>query len=436
MPQRFMPALEIWSPLPPLTSGVADYVHEQLEFLERAFDLTLVAQNPEEIAPVLRERYRVMAPAESNVTTLRLYHIGNSPIHLYIYREALRVPGVVLLHEWNLHELLLGAAVASQDFDEYRRLVRREHGERGSVAAETVAAALGGRYWTSVFPLNAEVLTNSLAVIGLSNSTAARCAAQAPGLSVLHLPHHCVLKAHASNRWGARKRLGISERERVVLTPGLGTSSKSLDVARAALSMVRERVDDVLLVTAGGGPDEASLDTGGVRALGRVELETLGDALLAADVVLALRFPSRGEASGVVMRALAASRAVIVSSGSTADEDLPEGAVARISPGPSETQELADVLEFLLRDSAARERLERLSLAIASTRSAESLTGKLAAFLGQVAARRAELEALLISRNSRAEVLKGVIRDEVEWAARSLGLAYVPPTIFERLAGL
>lgn len=431
------PAVEIWSPLPPLSSGIADYVEEQLETLDRVFDLTLCVESPDQVDRGLRERHRVIPQAASDGAALRVYHVGNSPLHGSIYREAIRTPGVVVLHEWNLHELLLSFAVTSNHFDEYRRQMRREHGEAGSVAAGTIASALGGRYWTSVFPLNAEILARALGVVCLSGSTAARVAESAPGTPLLHLPHHALLRSKARGRAEARARLGFDERARIVLAPGLGTASKSLDVARAAIGAIRSRVENALLVTVGGGSAPATTTAhGSERALGRVDLQTLGDALLAADVVLALRFPSRGETSGVLMRALAAGRAAVVSSGSTADEDLPEGVVARVNPGPGEIRELGAVLEFLLADEAARARMEQLAIETARSLSVGPLTEKLAAFVQKIDSDRPELESRMRARESNGQALRGLIRDDVERAALSLGLTHLPPGVFERLARL
>ena len=430
-------AIEVWSPLPPQASGIADYVHEQLEVLERLFALTLVAEEPGAVDEAVRGAHRIVRPDRSDPEALRVYHVGNSPMHAFIYREAVATPGVVFLHEWNLHELLLGFAVTSNDFDAYRVQMRREHGERGAVAAETIASALGGRHWTSVFPLNIEVLGRALGVVCLAGSTAARAAARTPGTPVLHLPHHALLRSRTADRAEARARLGFGESERIVLAPGLGTDSKSLDVARAAMGAIRTRVEDARLVTVGGGsPGEKVAANVSERALGRVDLETLGDALLAADVVLALRFPSRGETSGVLMRALAAGRAAIVSSGSTADEDLPEGVVARVNPGPGEISELAVILEFLLRDDGARARMERLARETARTRLAGPLTERLGGFLRDVATERPNLEAAMRERGSRGLAVRGRIRNEIEAAALSLGLTHLPSNVFERLAGL
>jgi glycosyltransferase involved in cell wall biosynthesis len=423
----------VWSPLPPLASGVADYVEEQVAGLGAEFALTLVVENPSLIASAIKDRFRVISAEQSDQSTLRIYHVGNSPLHAFIYREAVRVPGIVFLHEWNLHELLLGFAVTADDFRAYRRMMRREHGERGSVAAETIASALGGRHWTGAFPLNLEILERALAVVGLTGSTTARAAARVPGTPSLHLPHHALLRSHTTDRGVARRRLGLEEQARVVVAPGLGTSSKSLEVVAAAVDAVRHDVSDLVLLTVGGGSAEA---ISGARDLGRVDLETLGDALVSADVVIALRFPSRGEASGVVMRALAACRAVIVSAGSTADEDLPGGVVARVNPGPGEAAELAAVLRLLLTDEAARLRIERLAGAAASARGLEPLAGRLAEFIRGVAAQRTELESDLRSRGSEALKLREPIRNDIDAAAASLGLARLPSSVFERLAGL
>jgi len=288
--------VEVWSPLPPQASGIADFAEEQLLVLAREFSLTLVAEDPDRVSADVRGRCRVVAPAQSDPAILRIYHVGNSPLHGFIYREALSTPGIVVLHEWNLHELLLGFAVNANNFEAYRAQMRREHGERGSVAAETIASALGGRYWTGAFPLNLEILESALAVVCLAGSTAARAAARIPGTPVLHLPHHALLRSHTTDRAAARARLGIGAADLVVVAPGFGTASKSLEIVRAALDLIRPEVANVVLVTVGGGP--ASVFDRSAANLGRVDLETLGDALVAADVVVALRFPSRGRGIG------------------------------------------------------------------------------------------------------------------------------------------
>ena len=83
--------LAVWSPQPPSPSGIADYVAETLPHLGRHADVQLVSE----------------ARADTDAD-LDVYHLGNSAAHAYVYEAALRKPGVVFLHDWSLHELVLG----------------------------------------------------------------------------------------------------------------------------------------------------------------------------------------------------------------------------------------------------------------------------------------------------------------------------------------
>ncbi len=80
------------SPMPPSKSGIADYSAALLAALERLVDITVV---PGESARFDPARF-----------DLALYQIGNNPCHGFAYKLALENPGVVVLHEPNLHHLL------------------------------------------------------------------------------------------------------------------------------------------------------------------------------------------------------------------------------------------------------------------------------------------------------------------------------------------
>ena len=98
------PSVAVWSPRPPSPSGIADYVAEQLPALGAHLDLRWVGREDE------------AAPADLDV-----YHLGNSPAHAFVYRAALRRPGVVVLHDWSLHQLVLRETVERGDVSAYLR---------------------------------------------------------------------------------------------------------------------------------------------------------------------------------------------------------------------------------------------------------------------------------------------------------------------------
>ena len=103
--------LAIWSPLPPSPSGIADYVAEQLPALARYLDVTCVVEDPAEVDPGVADSCSLASAASPPTCDLDVYHLGNSPSHAYVYRAACLRPGVVVLHEWSLHHLVLNETV-------------------------------------------------------------------------------------------------------------------------------------------------------------------------------------------------------------------------------------------------------------------------------------------------------------------------------------
>ena len=165
--------LRVWSPLPPSPSGIADYVAEALPALSGQVEVQCVVESPQTVDPELRARFAVVSPPEVGPADLDLYHLGNSPGHAYVYRRALTHPGVVLLHEWSLHHLVLHETLEQGDVPSYLHEMRRAHGETGTFVGRQVARALGGDVWPALFPLNDRLLEASLGVVTLTRAIAA-----------------------------------------------------------------------------------------------------------------------------------------------------------------------------------------------------------------------------------------------------------------------
>jgi glycosyltransferase involved in cell wall biosynthesis len=424
--------LAVWSPLPPSPSGIADYVAEQLPLLAREADVQVVVEDPAAVDSSLRERFDVVRPQARGGADLDLYHLGNSPPHAYVYRQALAEPGVAVLHEWTLHHLVLHETVERGDVFAYLREMRRAHGERGSFAGRQIARALGGDLLPALFPLSGRLLEASLAVVGLTDYVARRARARLPGRPVLHLPHHAALPLDPPpTREEARAALGLPRDALVVTAPGLATEAKRLGVALRALARLRPRFPRLLLVVAGATDPalpllECARAAGladAVRVSGRVDLADFTRHLCAADVVLALRFPTHGEISGALLRALGVGRPALVTAGTPAAEEFPEGVVAAVSPGATEEDELVALLGHLLAEPALRERMGALARAhVREGNGPAALNARLVAFLREVAARAEPLRAAAREGRDAGEGLLGYLTEEVRAGARDLGL--------------
>ena len=180
------------------------------------------------------------------------------------------------------------------------------------------------------------------------------------------------------------------------------------------LETLRHIVQEVNVAT---GLEEALLLTG------RLSLEDFVRHLAAADVILSLRFPSHGEISGALVRALGVGRPVLVTAGTPAASEFPEGVVLPVDPGPSELDELVALLRELLSDAELRTLMGRLARGHVTRHHAlEETVARLADFLRDVHAGKAAMLRALESERIDEGSLLGYLTEEVRWGARELGL--------------
>jgi hypothetical protein len=78
--------------MPPSKSGIADYSAALVAGMAERADVTVFDSADLRFDP--------------SAFDVALYHLGNNPHHDFVYETALRHPGVVVMHEANLHHLI------------------------------------------------------------------------------------------------------------------------------------------------------------------------------------------------------------------------------------------------------------------------------------------------------------------------------------------
>jgi glycosyltransferase involved in cell wall biosynthesis len=315
-----------YAPRPGARTGVADYAAA----LEAA----------------LSKRDAVLPNAAGDV---RLYHIGNNRLHLEIYAEALRVPGVILLHDAVLHHFMLGALSEQEYLDEFawnygewrRDLARELWRDRGASGSDP-------RYFQ--YPMLRRIVERSRAII-VHNSGAAEMARsaspQCPPVHVIpHLGEGTAANAEAAIDF--RRKAGVSPGVTLFGIFGYLRESKRICPSISAFRRLHALHPDSALLLAG---ESVSSDLtrlleieAGHPAIVRVshlEERNLQDALSAIDCCINLRYPGAGETSGIAIRAMAAAKPVILTDISE-NSDYPPETRLRVAPGPSEIAELLD----------------------------------------------------------------------------------------------
>ena len=284
----------------------------------------------------------------------------------------------------------------------------------------------------ALLSVNSRLLERSLGVATLSQEVAARLERRYPRTLHRHVPQHVSLPAGRSllSRAEARRALGYSDDDLLITVPGPAPSE--LEPLLRAVGRLGSEFPRLLLVVAGELDSQVSLatwaDDSGVARVpvvtGRLSAEELVDHLVAADVVSALRFPSRGEMPATLIRALAVGRPVLVSAGTPAAAELPEGVVVPVNPGSRRLGELIALLRLLLGSATLRDAIGALARdhALAHHR-LETAAAFLADFLVEVKERRPELLPKIQTETVVDGPIGGYFVDEMRFAARGLGLA-------------
>lgn len=316
------------SPLPPARTGVADYAATLLAGLRRLGSV--------EIAP---ERADV-----------RLYHLGNNPLHREIYRRALARPGIIVLHDAVLQHFFLGAFAENEYVNEFVYNYGEWHRELAhSLWRGRASSASAHRYFA--YPMLRRIVEASRAVI-VHNPAAARIVrAHAPGAQVIEIPH---LFAPPPGPPAAEvlrflAALGLAPRSFLFAVFGyLRESKRILNIIRAFDRIHRERPETALLLAGEfTSPDLARAAEPLLAArpailrLGHLPVDRFWLAAAACDACINLRDPAAGETSGIAIRLMGIGKTVLLSEGEESSR-LPETACLRIPPGVAETASLTE----------------------------------------------------------------------------------------------
>jgi glycosyltransferase involved in cell wall biosynthesis len=325
-----------YSPMPPETSGIADYSALLVPSLETRVEL--------EVVPHGKKR-----PPRG--TDLCLYHVGNNPdAHAWIVDALRRRPGLVVLHDFVLHHLVAGLTVGRGDGHGYLDAMEREHGVVGRLLAHGVLDKRIPPLWENRpedFPLAGEVLGLASGVVVHSRYVHDRCRAAGYAGRIWVVPHPAwpVPEIEAERQvgkpvFGAFGNVNPSKRVPQLLEAFAGVRSEHPDATLLLVGAIAPGFDlDRRLQRLG-------LEGAGVVRHDRVDEQRLWALMTSCDAVVSLRSPTMGETSGTAIRALSLGKPLVVSAGGWFAE-LPRDVALQVPVDDHEEETLAAALALL-----------------------------------------------------------------------------------------
>ncbi len=365
--------LVVFCPLPPKPNGIADYFYEQIPYLAAATELRIVVPNDQhDVAPTPEgvSVYRLTEYLHSRDKFegfRHLYHVGNNADAVYLLPVLLSTPGAVVIHDLNLHHLMDLTTLAQGRHDSYTMALHHDYGVLGQRLGEgTKKRRWKGTFSTSQLLLNASVIDNADSIIVHSQYAARIVSARQREVTVI--PHHLapeIDQYDIRNKLSFRDQLELPQDKAIFTSMGFIAKAKQIRAVLEAVKTLKDQGEAVLYVLAGQCKPHEYDVFADIKALG-LEDSVLVTGFLtetqfyqylgASDFIINLRYPSGGESSGTLTRALGMGLAcIVINTGPFAE--IPESCAIKLNYHEAFQAQLVAALLRLTQEPAEARRV-------------------------------------------------------------------------------
>lgn len=328
-----------FTPWPPTRSGISAYSVEALDRLAGpppdpalpwpvSIDVFVDAR-PRALAPAPRhtgpssiQPAHAFLPAHRRTPyDLVVYQLGNARCHDFMWPYLVRWPGLVVLHDGQLHHARARALLAEDRERDYRAELAAAHPDAPAALADFAVAGLTGSPYY-LWPMRRVPIDAARAVAVHNPRLAAELALEHPETAVVALamgtrdvaPRRPTTMSQPVRRW-------LEEGDGPTLAAfGLVTQEKRVPEVLRAFAELRTLAPRARLLLVGEtasfydvAADLAGLGlTDEVEVTGWVDEADLDGWLALADICLCLRWPTARETSASWLRALAAGRPTVI----------------------------------------------------------------------------------------------------------------------------
>jgi glycosyltransferase involved in cell wall biosynthesis len=326
------------------------------------WDITLfVEQANVELEPVIRSLPVRSAGSFPGLIdeqyNLCVYQMGNNiRFHKGIFETLLRYPGVVVLHDPNLHAFHLDYAMQQKC---PRSQLVRDFGFGYNGAGVDYARQLllaGGPRQDERYPLSTRIAQTSIGVIVHSEYARQMVLRDTPDARVTVIQQPVPLQKRTIGKSLAKEQLGLPAETVLLASFGYASPNKHIHSVIEVLPKLRDSFPEVHYAVVGqpiaGYEIAKQIKKHGleqfVHLTGYVDQVLYKQYLLAADIGINLRFPTTGETSAALLGMMAAGIPCIVAD-VDAFSELPDEAVVKLKPGAEIEKNLILALTALIR---------------------------------------------------------------------------------------
>ena len=393
-----MKRIYLFSPLPPVSSGIAEYTKVLVNHLT-GYELHVVI-GQSEVSPignctVHHWKEFLHQPLEKDAVCI--YQIGNHEYHRYVFPFLFAYPGIVVLHDFiltdNRFHVLRQYHTGPEISDEVKYCIGSQ--QSGDTLSWFIADGLFTADSRFLYPeLNRIIVEAGLCTIVHNPDTRDALQLMYPDRAVFYLPMgfwrtEAFRQSDPQTVHRKREALGYSQDDLVLGHFGVLSSYKRVDRLIELVSRLRERECPAQLLIVGFEGDDVDLKSlvtryrisDYIRHIPNVSYSEYLDLIRCVDVGYSLRFPPVGEFSLSTAELMACARPVILLQ-HRFSAHLPDNVCIKIQP----TREMDDLVEstlVLYRNPALARRIgEKAREYVQSTNSIDGMIDGYRDFIG------------------------------------------------------
>jgi glycosyltransferase involved in cell wall biosynthesis len=351
------------SPLPPQRSGISNYSKLLLLAVKDKIEIDIYYDKvkPEkDIAELFRVFPLKKLPDNFNNYDEVIYHLGNNTeFHTNIYKYAWDYPSTVVIHDWNMHPFMQHSFLHTKN-EHYYMDALKVYGDEGVSELEMIKSRGYPDIWR--FPMSDAIAKRSKRVI-VHHQWVKQQFIRKDNVEVI--PHFSYINKEPSvnDIVAFKDKYSVLDSEYLISMFGDINKNKLPNIQIEAVKQLLDRGYPIKLVFAGKVQPETEILfeqlKGTVYESQIISTGYLSDmeyfsCLYASDMVINLRNPSMGEASGTLMQAFFALKAVIIGDLNQYKEFPDEIVAGKVKYDGSEVEQLVKILRTQLENKQLR----------------------------------------------------------------------------------
>ncbi|WP_018248108.1 glycosyltransferase family 4 protein [Orenia marismortui] len=367
-----------FSPLSPQKSGISDYSEELLPKLSDKMDLDLYVDDFKPNNEFIKNNFNIYKindfVSENKYEDYDhvIYNIGNNAkFHEKIYKIALEHPGIVILHDYAIHHLIVEMTAAKNKNEEYIEEMRYNYGEKGKKLVDDMFQGKIRPIWetgnTFEYPLNKRLMDNAKAIIVHSKyirDLVKQTNSKVP-IKYIPMPTPDVEFIPKAEKDKLRNKYKLSKDKMIFSSFGFISKEKRIDKVISVVKNLKKEFNDFLYLLVGREAEGYNISKyikennieRYVKIIGFVELDEFKDYIKLSDFCINLRYPTQGETSASLVRILGMGKPAIVTDIGTFSE-YPDNCTLKVSYGANEEEDIYNAIKEMIND---KNKLKKMS---------------------------------------------------------------------------